>query len=648
MSVLLFAVPIVPLLVSLAILFLGSKLPTKGAWLSAGASGLSLLLVLILTGQRLSVSGTWLETGSLTLTAGLTLDPLSYLMALVVASVSFLVGIYAVGYMAEEESKPRFFALMSFFVGTMLTLVLSDSLLLLFVAWEGVGLASYGLIGFWYNQEDARKAARQAFLMTRLGDLGLLLGWLWLWLELGTTDISAILGALETLPDELLTATALLLLLGALGKSAQLPLTAWLPDAMAGPTPVSALIHSATMVVAGVYLLLRLFPLFEVAPGVLTVILTIGALTALFAALIATAQMDLKRVLAWSTVSQLGEMMLALGLGGAGAAAFHLTTHAAFKATLFLGAGAVGHAIDSYDLRRMGGLFRHLPYTTFAFGAAALTLAGLPPFSAFWSEEAILAHAASVSPLLGALLIFLIFLAGVYISRAGMATFASRTDTEMQGASKLSAEGVGWHMKAGMLITAIFALFSGWALSGRLESFLSFEAAPHVSAVWTLWAIAASFVGLTLGAWRVWQRGPVPTLGTFPVSLAEGLERATRAPTLATERVALAVDAAEKGFDIAVRRLVGGFQYGGRGLDRLETYFDKSAKALTAVTLNLANRTDQAERLGFSEGGDAFARLLGRSGEYLRAVQSGKLYLYTLILFIWTLAAILAGMFLWA
>ena len=524
----------------------------------------------------------------------------------------------------------------------MLTLVLSNSLLLLFAAWEGVGLASYGLIGFWYQQDDSRQAARKAFLMTRLGDLGLLLGWLWLLLEVGTTEISVILAAVETLPDGLLTATALLLLLGALGKSAQLPLTAWLPDAMAGPTPVSALIHSATMVAAGVYLLLRLFPLFEAAPGALAVILTLGTLTALFAALIATAETDLKRVLAWSTVSQLGEMMLALGVGGAGAAAFHLTTHAAFKATLFLAAGAVGHAVGSYDLRKMGGLFRRFPYTTFAFGAAALTLSGLPPFSAFWSEEAILAQVASASPLLGALLVLLIFLAGVYISRAGMAAFAS-----WQKAPNVSAEEVGWRMKAGMLTLALAALGLGWVLSGRLETSLSFEVAPHVSAAWTLWAIAASFAGLMLGAWRVWQAGPVPTFGAFPVSLAEGLERVTRAPTIVVQRVSFLVDGLEHGFNLFVRRLARALQKCGGMLEGLETLFDQSARSAAEVTLALARRTDGVERGGFSEGGDAFARSLGSISEYLRAVQSGKLYLYTLILFIWTGAAVLAGLLLW-
>ena len=646
MSAVLFAIPLVSLLAAAVILFFGAKLPARGAWLSAGASGLSFLLVLILTGQRLDVSGIWLGTGPFTLTVGLTLDPLSYLLALIVSSVSLLVGVYAVGYMVDERGKPRFFALMSFFVGAMLTLILSNSFLLLFAAWEGVGLASYGLIGFWYTQEDARRAARKAFLMTRLGDLGLLLGWLWLWLELGTTDIPTVLSTIGTLPNAFLTSIALLLLLGALGKSAQLPLTAWLPDAMAGPTPVSALIHSATMVVAGVYLLLRLFPLFEAAPGALAVILTLGALTALFAALVATVQTDLKRVLAWSTVSQLGEMMLALGLGGAGAAAFHLTTHAFFKATLFLAAGAVGHALGSYDLRKMGGLFRRLPLTAFAFGAAALSLAGVPPFSAFWSEEVILAQAASASPFLGALLVLLIFLAGVYISRAGMAAFASRSDINVPDAPQPSAQEVSGLMKAAMILMAFLTLGLGWMLRGQLESSLSFSA-PHVSAAWTLWAVAASLAGLSLGAWRVWQRGPVPTFGAFPIGLAKGLDVATRAPALATERLALAVDSLEHGLDRITRHLTNVVQRGGGVLEGLETTFDRGARVVANTTLALAQRTDQAERFGFSEGGDTLARLLGRSGERLRTIQSGKLYLYTLILFIWVGAAIFAGMVLW-
>ena len=408
MTALLLAVPFVPLLAALVIPVLGKRLPS--GWVSAGATGVSLALLLALFGSSPKVTATWLGIGPYTLTVGLSLDSLSYLLALLVVGVGFLVGVYAVGYMADEGGKPRFYSTLSFFIGAMLTLVLSNSLLLLFAAWESVGLASYLLIGFWYTQRDAKEAARKAFLMTRLGDLGLLLGWLLLLLAVGTTDIQSVLGAVGTaLPVGTATLAASLLLLGALGKSAQLPLTAWLPDAMAGPTPVSALIHSATMVAAGVYLLLRLFPLYEAAPGVLTAVLWLGALTALFAALVATVQTDLKRVLAWSTVSQLGEMFFALGLGGAFAAAFHLTAQALFKSVLFLTAGAVGHIVGGYDLRKMGGLWRQLPLTAGVFTAAGLTLAGVPPLSAFWSEEAILTRAASVSPFAGAFFLLLIF-----------------------------------------------------------------------------------------------------------------------------------------------------------------------------------------------------------------------------------------------
>lgn len=342
---LLLLVPLAPLLTALVLLGWGPKLAGRGAWLSVLAAAASLGSLLFLSGQAPGFSTVWLETGGLSLTLGLSLTPLSWLVALLVAGAGVLVTFYAAGYIADEPDRARFDTALSFFIGAMLTLVLSNSLLLLFVAWEAVGLASYLLIGFWYDRGDARRAALKAFLMTRLGDLGLLLGWVWVLLRLGTTDIDGFLGAVAqgTFPAVELTPVALLFLLGAIGKSAQLPLTAWLPDAMAGPTPVSALIHSATMVAAGVYLLVRLFPLFEAAPGVLAVIFWVGALTALFAALVATTQTDLKRVLAWSTVSQLGEMVLVLGLGGAYAATFHLATHAAFKATLFLAAGAVGH-----------------------------------------------------------------------------------------------------------------------------------------------------------------------------------------------------------------------------------------------------------------------------------------------------------------
>ncbi len=643
MNGLLVAVPLIPLSVSLVIFAFGKRLPHGGGWLSAAATGLSLAFVLALTGSQPTVTAQWLRIGPYTLTVGLSLDPLSYLMALLVTGVGLLVGVYAVRYMADEGGKPRFYSALSFFVGAMLTLVLSNSLVLLFAAWEGVGLASYLLIGFWYQKAEAKQAARKAFLVTRLGDLGLLLGWLLLLLSVGTTDIQSVLTTVgETLPPGTAALAAFLLLLGALGKSAQLPLTAWLPDAMAGPTPVSALIHSATMVAAGVYLLLRLFPLFEAAPSVLAGVLWLGALTALSAALVATAQTDLKRVLAWSTVSQLGEMFFALGLGGAFAAAFHLTTHALFKAALFLAAGAVGHAVDTYDLRQLGGLARSLPLAAMTFAAAGLTLAGFPPFSAFWSEEAILMQAVSVSPFAGAFLLLLIFLAAVYISRAGAATFLS-----WSGAPNPEGKRTGTKMAAPMLLLAALALGVGWVLSSPLERFLPFAETPEGNAVWTLWALAASVGGLAFGLWRTLWYGPEPAFGWFPTRLERSLAALTRAPVVAVRRVAAGVNRLEQGFDMAVRLLAEGLVVLARSLNESEGSFDRSAHGLASSTLRLATETQRAEHSGFSGGGDAFARLFRRSGERLRALQSGKLYLYTLVLFAWVAAVLVGGVLLW-
>ena len=641
MTALLLAVPLVPLLAALVIPVSGRRVPS--GWVSAGATGVSLAFLLTLFGSSPKVTATWLGIGPYTLTVGLSLDSLSYLLALLVVGVGFLVGVYAVGYMADEEGKPRFYGTLSFFIGAMLTLVLSNSLLLLFAAWESVGLASYLLIGFWYSQRDAKEAARKAFLMTRLGDLGLLLGWLSLLLAVGTTDIQSVLGAVGTaLPVGTVTLAASFLLLGALGKSAQLPLTAWLPDAMAGPTPVSALIHSATMVAAGVYLILRLFPLYEAAPGVLTAVLWLGALTALFAALVATVQTDLKRVLAWSTVSQLGEMFFALGLGSAFAAVFHLTTQALFKSALFLTAGAVGHIVGGYDLRKMGGLWRRLPLTAGVFMAAGLTLAGVPPFSAFWSEEAILTRAAFVSPFAGAFFLLLIFLAGVYISRAGVATFLS-----WPGAPKPTGKRPGVWMAAQMILLAVLALGAGWVLRGPLESFLPFPKPPEAHVTWTLWAVAASISGLVFGSWRTLRHGPVPAFGRFPVGLEHTLNVLTSAPVKAVGAVSGGVNGLEHVLDTATKQLATGVFTLARRLNRTEGGFDRGARGLATLTLRTATGTEKAEQRGFSRGGDAFARLFGRSGQRLRKTESGKVYLYTLILFIWVAAVVVGGVLLW-
>src|SRR2546426_6921716 len=318
-------------------------------------------------------------------------------MCLVVTGVGLLIHVYSVGYMAHDPSFRRFFLYLNLFMWAMLTLVLADNFLLLFVGWEGVGLCSYLLIGFWYTRPAAAEAGKKAFIMNRVGDFGVLLGMLVLLAWCGSLDFKQAFGVaplvFRTGSAAVATAT-LLLFLGATGKSAQLPLYTWLPDAMEGPTPVSALIHAATMVTAGVYMVARCHPLFLLAPGSLETVAVVGAATGLFAATIGLAQNDIKRVLAYSTVSQLGYMFMACGVGAFSAGIFHLMTHAFFKALLFLGAGSVIHALsDEQDLRRMGGLARKLPWTHGTMLVATLAIAGIPPLAGFFSKDEILSRA---------------------------------------------------------------------------------------------------------------------------------------------------------------------------------------------------------------------------------------------------------------
>jgi NADH-quinone oxidoreductase subunit L len=369
---------------------------------------------------------TWIVAGPFRAEAGLRLDALSATMALVVTGVGFLIHVYSVGYMAGDPGFARYFAYLNLFTTAMLILVLADNLLLLFVGWEGVGLCSYLLIGFWYEKEENATAGKKAFLVNRIGDAGFLLGLfliVWTLARHGgpwTLDIETIHGNLDALRPVALP-ICLLLFVGATGKSAQIPLYVWLPDAMAGPTPVSALIHAATMVTAGVYMIARLQWLYALAPAALALVAAIGTLTALFAAIVATAQTDIKKVLAYSTVSQLGFMFLGLGVGATGAALFHLVTHAFFKALLFLGAGSVIHALSGeQDLRRMGGLARRLPITfaTMAVGTAAI--AGIPPFSGFFSKDEIVWGAFAgphAAPVLGVLALVAALLTAYYTGR---------------------------------------------------------------------------------------------------------------------------------------------------------------------------------------------------------------------------------------
>ncbi len=344
---------------------------------------------------------TWFDSGAFEASWALRIDTLSAIMLVVVTVVSAMVHIYSVGYMSHDKSIPRFMAYLSLFTFFMLMLVTADNFVQMFFGWEGVGLASYLLIGFWYEKPSANAAAIKAFLVNRVGDIGFALGIAGAFLLLGTVNFDQAFDAVPAYQDytlnflgiegHALTIVCLLLFIGAMGKSAQLGLHTWLPDAMEGPTPVSALIHAATMVTAGVFMLCRLSPIFEYAPDALTVVTIVGACTAFFAATVGTCQNDIKRVIAYSTCSQLGYMFFAIGVSAYSAAMFHLMTHAFFKALLFLGAGSVIHAVSNeQDMRKMGGLWRTIPWTYGLMWVGSLALAGIPPFAGFFSKDMVL------------------------------------------------------------------------------------------------------------------------------------------------------------------------------------------------------------------------------------------------------------------
>ncbi|MDR7417770.1 MAG: NADH-quinone oxidoreductase subunit L [Armatimonadota bacterium] len=421
--------------------FLPRWLPGVVASAATGASLVTALTLLVAHQRAAPVEGaraavvplfSWFGAGGLAVDASLLVDALSLTMALVVSGVGFLIHVYSIGYMAHDPHPSRYFAYLNLFVFAMLLLVGAGNLLVLFVGWELVGVCSYLLIGFWFERPVAAAAGRKAFIVNRIGDAAFLLGLFLLFTALGTLDITAIRAGAAQLPAGIATTAALLLFAGATGKSAQLPLHVWLPDAMEGPTPVSALIHAATMVTAGVFMIARLNELFVAAPAALGVVATVGALTAFYAATIALRQHDLKRVLAYSTISQLGYMFVAMGALASAVGIFHLVTHAFFKALLFLAAGSVMHAMhDVIDMRRLGGLARPLRWTAAGFGIGALALAGVPPFAGFFSKDLILEEAFVLGTTTGNYLpyglgLLTAFVTAVYITRAAALTFFGR------------------------------------------------------------------------------------------------------------------------------------------------------------------------------------------------------------------------------
>lgn len=389
--------------------FFGRRLRKESVgYIACGATGLSFFIsVIVFCGllflppeERLFEKHLfgWIQSGSFNATAGFQVDPLSALMILIVTGVGFLIHIYSIGYMHEDKGYHRYFSYLNLFTFSMLLLVLSNNFLLMFVGWEAVGLCSYLLIGFWFEKKSASDAAKKAFVVNRIGDFGFALGIMLIFLTFHSIDFTEVFSAAShgkfAIGNITITFITLLLFMGAAGKSAQIPLYTWLPDAMEGPTPVSALIHAATMVTAGVYMVARCNVLYMLSPFTMTVVACIGAATALFAASIGLMQNDIKRVLAYSTISQLGYMFLACGVGAFTAGVFHLMTHAFFKALLFLGSGSVIHAMSGeQDMRKMGGLKNHIPVTYKTFLIGTVAIAGIPPFAGFFSKDEILLEA---------------------------------------------------------------------------------------------------------------------------------------------------------------------------------------------------------------------------------------------------------------
>ena len=466
--------------------------PKLGGYVTIAAIGIACALsfwvlatVMGAPEHKLEIPGVhWLTIGNFDFTVGLLVDSLTAIMLVVVTFVSLMVQIYSQGYMSGDPGYHRYYAFMSLFTGCMLGLVSSANLVFTFLFWEGVGLGSYLLIGFWFHRPSAANAAKKAFIVTRFGDLGFLAAILLIYTQAHTFNIEQLhaLAIAGTLGGVALTWIAIGIFMGAMGKSAQFPLHVWLPDAMEGPTPVSALIHAATMVAAGVFLVARMYPLFQHSPEAMSTVAIIGGITAIFAASMGLVMHDIKRVLAYSTISQLGYMMLGLGTGGIAIGIFHLFNHAFFKALLFLGAGSVNHSTGTFDMRLMGGLRKAMPWTFATFLIGSLSLAGIWPLSGFWSKDEIIASAMQ-NPALFILAMITVFMTAFYMFRAIFMTFTGEYRggaPEENSNSSHDAHGDYHHphesskvMVIPLVLLAIPAVISGWFnVTGGFGAFL--------------------------------------------------------------------------------------------------------------------------------------------------------------------------------
>ncbi|MBI2368902.1 MAG: NADH-quinone oxidoreductase subunit L [Deltaproteobacteria bacterium] len=557
MHELIWLVPALPLLGVLINGLLGSRLsPRAISVVGCGVVGLAALAALGLFAELTAlpphtrvlrqVLYTWIASGNFRAEVALLVDPLSAVMLLVVTGVGFLIHVYSVGYMHGDRGYARYFTYLNLFTFSMLVLVLADNFLLLYVGWEGVGLCSYLLIGFWYERDSAANAGKKAFITTRIGDVGFAVGIFLVFATFGTVNIREVFDAAGRLPvgDAALTAITLLLFLGAVGKSAQLPLHVWLPDAMEGPTPVSALIHAATMVTAGVYLVARLSLLYALAPVSLAVVAAVGGITAVFAASIGLTQNDIKRVLAYSTLSQLGYMFAALGVGAWTAAIFHLMTHGFFKGLLFLGSGSVIHAVhEEQDMRKMGGLAKKIPHTYWTMLIGAVAIAGIPPLAGFFSKDEILGEAYKLGFLwVWAIGVVVAIMTAFYMFRLIGLTFwgESRVDTAVEPRIHESPRVMTVPLWLLAIPSIVLGLFLAWPgpplgslfgmegpglLAGWLEPVYEhgFELLGHHEAEFAIFGIdgvlilisVAVALGGMLAAWRLFgvEIGPLQRRG---------------------------------------------------------------------------------------------------------------------------------------
>jgi len=620
-NALIWLLPVLPLAGAAILLLAGRRSDSWGHLLGCAAALVSFVLAAALFVDMVGHDGadrvvvqdlfTWLPVAGLQVDVAFRLDPLSMCFALLITGVGSLIHIYSVGYMRDDPDRRRFFAYLNLFLAAMLLLVLADNYLGLYVGWEGVGLASYLLIGFWQYKPTAATAAKKAFVVNRVGDMGLIVALMIMFATFGSVSFADVLGGADAVSEGTCTAIGLALLLAACGKSAQVPLQSWLGDAMEGPTPVSALIHAATMVTAGVYLIVRSGPIFEAAPGAQVAVVIVGAVTLLFGAIIGCAKDDIKKALAASTMSQIGYMVMAAGLGPAGYAfaIMLLLAHGFFKAGLFLGAGSVMHGMnDETDMRRFGGLRTFMPITFATFGLGYLAIIGIPPFSGFFSKDKII-EAAFGSGGVGGVVLGAVAMVGAgitafYMTRVMVMTFFGERRWEARAKPAERPEDIESHphessavMTVPMMLLAVGSVAAGGllAVGGTLEHWLDpvwtefGSAAEHVEPAVPVWLITVATLAVVLVgvgiAWRQYGTRPVPVVAPADVS---GLTVAARRDLYGDDvdeavfmrpgqRLVAGLNVLEdKGIDGVVRAVPALLGAASAGLRRLQTGFVRS------------------------------------------------------------------------